>query len=153
MQIQDALTIARAQMNAHGLHHWSLTTDNAVRRFGQTRYDSQTISLSKPLTECNEDWMIRDTILHEIAHALAGHTAGHGPEWKRIAKKLGAIPRAHSKTGVTPEGKYVVTCQNCGYIGYRMRRPKGALACAACCNKFNRGRFSRLFELVVEQNY
>ena len=31
------------------------------------------------------------TTLHELAHALAGDQAGHGPEWKAAAKKLGLI--------------------------------------------------------------
>ena len=38
---------------------------------------------------------IRDTVLHEIAHALVGPEARHGPEWKAIAKRLGATPRAN----------------------------------------------------------
>ena len=37
---------------------------------------------------------IRDTVLHEIAHAIAGHEAGHGPLWKATARRIGATPRA-----------------------------------------------------------
>ena len=29
------------------------------------------------------------TTLHELAHVLAGRTAGHGPEWKAAARRLG----------------------------------------------------------------
>jgi alkylated DNA repair dioxygenase AlkB len=32
---------------------------------------------------------IAGTTLHELAHALAGWTAGHGPLWKRAARSLG----------------------------------------------------------------
>ena len=37
---------------------------------------------------------IRDTVLHEIAHAIAGREAGHGPLWKVTARRIGATPRA-----------------------------------------------------------
>ena len=38
-----------------------------------------------------------DTILHEIAHAIAGANAGHGPVWKAVAKRIGAAPRARAE--------------------------------------------------------
>ena len=38
---------------------------------------------------------IRDTILHEIAHALAGPEARHGARWKAIARRIDATPRAN----------------------------------------------------------
>ena len=34
-----------------------------------------------------------DTVLHEIAHAIAGHEAGHGLLWKATARRIGATPR------------------------------------------------------------
>ena len=37
---------------------------------------------------------VTDTILHEIAHALAGPGAGHGPAWKATASRLGATPKS-----------------------------------------------------------
>jgi len=37
---------------------------------------------------------LTDTILHEIAHALAGPAAKHGPAWKAIARRLGATPKS-----------------------------------------------------------
>ena len=32
---------------------------------------------------------ILDTLLHEVAHAIAGYKAAHGPVWKKIAHELG----------------------------------------------------------------
>ena len=37
---------------------------------------------------------VTDTILHEIAHALAGTAARHGPAWRKIALRIGATPKA-----------------------------------------------------------
>ena len=42
---------------------------------------------------------VRDTILHEIAHALAGAKAKHGPAWKAIARRLGATLKARAEEG------------------------------------------------------
>lgn len=33
--------------------------------------------------------VLKNTILHELAHAIAGHEAGHGPKWKYIARGIG----------------------------------------------------------------
>ncbi len=49
------------------------------------------ISLSRPVTAESHPDDVRDTVLHEIAHALAGwRSAEHGPKWKGIARRLGA---------------------------------------------------------------
>ena len=48
--------------------------------------------------------LVTEVILHEIAHALAGPEAGHGPEWKAIAIRLGARPRSR-----TPESEEMRT--------------------------------------------
>ena len=42
---------------------------------------------------------VKDTILHEIAHALAVARAGHGPAWKTVARRIGATPKAHAEEG------------------------------------------------------
>jgi hypothetical protein len=54
--------------------------DSAVRRFGTCRYSRKLITLSRQLIELNDQARVLDTILHEIAHALAGPKTGHGPE-------------------------------------------------------------------------
>lgn len=41
-----------------------------------------------------------ETMAHELAHTIAGHDAGHGPDWKRIAKRLGLRrPKASGHAG------------------------------------------------------
>ena len=37
---------------------------------------------------------VTDTILHEIAHALVGTAARHGPDWRKAALSIGATPQA-----------------------------------------------------------
>ena len=53
--------------------------------------------------ELNEEKEIEDTILHEIAHALAwtyDRFKGHGKIWKDWARKVGANPKACSKSNL-----------------------------------------------------
>lgn len=35
------------------------------------------------------DVQLAGTTIHELAHVLAGHAAGHGPEWKNACEQLG----------------------------------------------------------------
>ena len=37
-----------------------------------------------------------DTVRHELAHLVAGLNARHGPDWRRVARDLGAVPEASS---------------------------------------------------------
>ena len=53
--------------------------DNAKRRAGCCDYRRKRISLSGYFTEHNNKTEVMNTILHEVAHALAGARAGHEP--------------------------------------------------------------------------
>lgn len=91
---------ARACMDACGLHTWAFGWDRAVKRLGCCRVTRREITLSRYFVEAHldgESAQISDTVLHEIAHALAweqGRHAGHGPLWKAWCVALGATPRA-----------------------------------------------------------
>ena len=85
----DAAQLARSLMIQHGLSGWAFRFDHARRRFGSCRYGEKTITLSRPLTLLNDDGQVRDTVLHEIAHALCPGD-GHGPNWKAACRRLGA---------------------------------------------------------------
>lgn len=54
---------------------------------------------------------VKDTVLHEIAHALAGHEAKHGPVWQKIAKEIGANGQRVTKDkGTFADAKYLFVC-------------------------------------------
>ena len=112
---------ARHLLDKHGLtaKGWTFVWDHAKRRAGCCRYGSQTISLSRHYVQLNivsrpDDVM--DTILHEIAHALAGPRTNHGPVWREICCQIGANPqRCLDISRVElPKGKLVATCGGCG---------------------------------------
>jgi predicted SprT family Zn-dependent metalloprotease len=82
------------------LSAWTVSFDNAKRRAGICRICDKSISISRSHIRNNEIETIKDTILHEFAHAIAFETkreGGHGKAWKEVALKLGAIPKARAK--------------------------------------------------------
>jgi predicted SprT family Zn-dependent metalloprotease len=116
---------------------WSFGFDNAKRRAGQCDYTKKRITVSRYLAARFADDEIHQVLLHEVAHALAGHKAAHGPAWKRIARELGY------DGGVTHHGEtavelapWVGTCP-AGHVTYRHRRPTRATSCAKCSRTYD----------------
>ena len=98
MEISEAFAKLQEEMGAHGLLDlgWTATLDDAKKRFGVCRMSSKEISLSRPLVDLNPESEVRDTILHEIAHALAWElhkeNCGHDHRWQAICREIGARP-------------------------------------------------------------
>ena len=94
-QLSRVAATARALMDEHGLGEWTFAFLEAERRLGDCNYQDRVIRVGRTHALDASDAEIRDTILHEIAHALAGPEARHGPAWKAIARRIGATPRAN----------------------------------------------------------
>ena len=104
---------------------WKFIYNNRKRALGVCSYRKKTIELSKEFAIHNDVAEVHDTILHEIAHALAGSRAGHGRLWKQWAVKLGARPQAGTAGHkIVMEYKYEARCSKCDnkVAGYH-RRP------------------------------
>ncbi len=90
---------------------------------------TKTIKLSWYLVALNHDGEVRETILHEIAHALAGLNHGHDRVWQDVCRRIGAKPErlAGEQVNVV-EPRYALICGCCKQtIGKRHRRA-GAFA-------------------------
>ena len=148
MNLQSAEILARRLFAKHKLSGWSFRFDRAKRRFGCCNFTTKTISLSKILTELNAPEKVRDTLLHEIAHALVGPRHGHDAIWKNQVRALGgkAAARFREAEIAIPRSKFVAFCPHCEKTFPTFRSRKN-VACRACCQKFNRGKFSREFLL------
>ena len=85
---------ARGLMDEHGLDTWTFAFLEAERRLGDCHFQDRVIRVGRAHALDAGEAEIRDTILHEIAHALAGPEARHGAQWKAIARRIGATPRA-----------------------------------------------------------
>jgi len=137
VDLDDAARMARALMAEHGLRGWSLVFDRAKRRAGICRYDQRVIGLSAPLTALHGEADVRDTVLHEIAHALVGARHGHDATWRATALRIGCSgERCVSREAPELEGAWVGQCP-AGHRVTRHRRPDRPAACRRCGPTFD----------------
>lgn len=146
--LQDSIKLTEILLKDYNLKDWTVTTNNRKRAFGVCNYSKKTIELSKLLVPICSTSAIWNTITHEVAHALAGHMAGHGPKWQHIHKSLGgngerlsslenAVGGKEAKENfISTNYKYVGTCPN-GHVSHRNRKPTRKCSCGVCSNRFD----------------
>lgn len=121
----------------HGLRGWSLAFDNARRRAGVCRYEARVIGLSAPLTRLHTPEHVRDTLLHEIAHALAGPRHGHDAVWAALARGIGGTAeRCLPEDAARVSASWLGVCR-AGHTHERHRRPERVSACSTCSATFS----------------
>jgi predicted SprT family Zn-dependent metalloprotease len=117
---------------------WSFAFDSAKRRAGACDYSRRRITVSRYLAAKTDEADLRQVLLHEIAHALAGHAAAHGPRWRSVAQGLGYTgERLHHGPIADERAPWVGTCV-AGHVHYRFRRPASPLSCGLCARGFSR---------------
>lgn len=126
MDVQQLRAIADCELRKYGLVDWSFGLNSAKRRLGVCKYRSRRIEISEFYAVHNPAEAVLDTLRHEIAHALAGPGAKHGPRWKAVAKRLGATPHACDRSPETriEPGQWQARCPACQRVYHRYRRPK-----------------------------
>lgn len=125
-----ALDLAAQLMDEHGLQGWRVKLDHARRRAGQCDFSAKTISLSRHYVRHAEASHIRDTILHEIAHALVGHRHGHDAVWRQKAREIGCTAtRCHTLS--FSNARWMMRCPN-GCFEVERHRRKAGLVCGKC---------------------
>jgi predicted SprT family Zn-dependent metalloprotease len=132
----EARHLATTWLKQRGLHDWSFRGVHARRRFGSCQPASRVITLSRQLTRLNNADQVRDTILHEIAHAL---TPGdnHGAKWKAMCRRIGAKPqRCYTDDEVIApprhDAPYQIGCAKCQWLVDRRRVSRRQLQCKKC---------------------
>lgn len=104
------------ELNQRYLHSkWHLEWSNTKRRWGDCSPLQKRIRLSEHMLKLHNIDELRNTLRHEVAHAITfevhGRCQQHGPEWKKWAIQLGAIPkacRAPKQRVVDPKAKYIL---------------------------------------------
>ena len=83
MQLHTAELLAVSLISKHlAGGNWQFKWNDSINALGMCSYRDKRIILSKRWTRALPESEVTDTILHEIAHAMAGHASGHGCYWK-----------------------------------------------------------------------
>lgn len=103
---------------------------------------------------------LRQTVLHEVAHAIANYeyqeNCGHDSRFKDVCKKIGCVDDGTTaktyadeikKASIDATWKYTLTCKNCGHVyGYKrindtlrsIQRGGHPCYCSKCkCDEFD----------------
>ena len=117
----DFIKFTTDLLKHHGLHEWKVMLDRAKTRAGKCSYKRHTIYLSKYyLVNATED-DVKDTILHEIAHALTpGH--GHDAHWKSKALELGCSGNVRCSRFTQHQFHITCKCQNVNVYRHRVKQ-------------------------------
>ena len=123
---------ANEQLQKWGLADWNFEFNRRKNALGLCNFKSKTVYVSQYFTSDLDK--VRDTVLHEVAHALAfvryGHKR-HGWQWVICCRQVGANPvPCHDITDMEhtrPEESWRTVCCNCGKVtgkSYRRRQEK-----------------------------
>ena len=128
---------AEALIRLHLDASWSFDFDHARTRAGSCDHTRRRITMSRHLAGDWDDDEVHQILLHEVAHAIAGSRAGHGPVWRRTAEELGYVGgRTHDGPVATDHARWLGRCP-AGHEHHRFRRPTRALSCARCSRRFD----------------
>jgi predicted SprT family Zn-dependent metalloprotease len=148
VNLADAKQLAEDLMAKHldNPEMWTFDWERSVTAHGATYYVQRKIKMSRVVTEAETEDNVRDTILHEIAHANVWDrtsTHGHTPVWKREARRLGAVPTLEGSGASVDiraeKAPWVGHCPTGHTTRYRYwRKPRATRSCGDC----SPGRFS-----------
>jgi len=135
MDLERLESIAVHELAKHGLHGWTFALARTKRRLGVCRYRERRIEIAEYYARNSPEASVLDTLLHEIAHAIAGAAAKHGPRWKAVAIRLGATPKSCESSGqaAVQPGDWQATCPACEKTVHLYRRPRSVTGYRCKC--------------------
>jgi len=109
------------------------------RRIGECSYRYKLLCVNEDFLNVLTRAEFRDTVLHEIAHALTPD-AGHGPVWVAKAKEIGctgqrcgdrelAVAKQAEDINNGDIKRYLAICKSCGKEHFKARSSRCELAC------------------------
>lgn len=132
MDLSKAADLASGLLAEHGLHDWIFAFDRARVRAGACHFRTRRITLSPYITQAHDEAQVRETLLHEIAHALVGPDHGHDEVWRSTARSIGASGlRCYQAAEPVVQGRWQGSCAQ-GHVVHRHRRPSRVLVCLRC---------------------
>jgi predicted SprT family Zn-dependent metalloprotease len=113
---------AKEQFEFWGISNWSFVWNNRKTViYGEAWYDYKKIELSTKfvLANWNNPRLIKDIILHEIAHALAyinRRCTDHGKDFLYYCNIVGAKPRQYITDSIKPKRTSKLVVQDDTYM-------------------------------------
>lgn len=98
----------------------------------------------------SSDEAIVEIVKHEMIHLwlhVQGLPSGHTPDFRTKARRMGQPKTRHQIDIPRPRQGWEYSCPICRSTFVRRKRFGRPVACAACCKKFNRGKFDERFKL------
>jgi len=119
-----------------GLKEWSIKKNHTKTSLGICDHGKKTIFISTYFMRgpsCNYS-RVKDTIIHEIAHAL---TPGqnHNMIWKKQCIALGGSGKIRDKMDIPPRN-WAMSCRKCKWLKEYYRKPRmDGKVCLKCKTK------------------
>lgn len=95
MDVNRCLIRSRRIMDSHGLINWSICLNSSKTIAGQCDYNNKTIWFSRHFIYSVQWKTFKETLLHEIAHALKPYH-GHDRVWRSFLQSIGGTPSVHA---------------------------------------------------------
>jgi predicted SprT family Zn-dependent metalloprotease len=127
-----ARRLAVELLATHGLPGWSFAFNRSKTNMGLCRYGPRVIELSIHFVERNGEEVVRETLLHEVAHALVGPGHGHDRVWRETCLRIGGKPERLSYEVNMPDGCWQARCGCCGRLHHKHRKPKHMRGWSCC---------------------
>jgi len=143
---------------------WKFKFNDRKRAFGVCNPSNRTIYLSTYLLETTEREMSgwKNTMIHEIAHAINHHLGGRGHDyqWRNIFLHLGGSGERCSRDAKkiisleNPTSKYTLSCEE-GHLfaKHKMSRGSNTWSCPKCTKAHGLRGYQAQFPLTVTKNY
>ena len=133
LELEAIKRLAEKLMAKHNLIGWGFEFDNGSKRAGCCDYRKKVISLSYEYARYALNKEIKNTILHEIAHALVGSKHNHDAVWKAKAIEIGCSGERCHNVEFTPP-RYIMKCENNCWTKTAERRRQNII-CSSCKGK------------------
>jgi hypothetical protein len=146
--LADVTVFALNTMLEHGLieNGWFFSFDRAKKRLGACHHDRKMITMSRHLTVGQTYEQIKNTVLHEIAHALVGPKHGHDAVWKTKAIEIGCDGERCGQANEGVAYRWVGRCWDCDYsVGFH-RAPGRVHLCPRCTKNHGGNGFDFILE-------
>lgn len=142
MNKAELLKLGRELLNYHELYSWQIGFCEDKTTVAWCLHAQRRIDFSLHFLPHLNYADARETMLHEIAHALVGGGHGHDAVWKAKALSIGS--NGNRCADIEVEGPIIGVCP-AGHKSYRHKITNNVrhsiFSCNKCCKKFDRRYF------------